>query len=437
MTIQYTSTTKMKVSILMAVASILAACTQVTADESMPSIKHTTIGAGSTIIQLDIVNTLDISRNDELIYLSQKQLGTVVSPKDSIIVMLGHKVLKHQWVQNALATTGPALAFQSSFLPEQTQSIKIVRLLNGHQAPRQTQQAYAELAVRIGGVLNDKAQYKGGEYVQMSNFQLPSDHTIGDKLFKYEGFGWESDLVAYRYYFDERGAVDVFGKTTNKLVLSQVGLDGTDYHKLNDWGMDVLKVGTSVGLGAVATLVNNEVLKLSAFDTAEVNISNGSLFSSAEMNVMGWQVGEEKHDLTVRYSIAGGSRLTQVSALTEQQLTTWATGIVNHPVAKIESGSKQTESSDANYCYRATFGKQSLNNDNLGMAIFYPCAQVSAAIDTDVNIGVAIKTPVLHYYFMAAWEAETDQFASQPGFVAHLNKLQMRLNNPIKLVQIN
>ena len=36
---------------------------------------------------------------------------------------------------------------------------------------------------------------------------LPPEHKIGDKLFKYEGFGWESDRIAYRFYFDQRGLV--------------------------------------------------------------------------------------------------------------------------------------------------------------------------------------------------------------------------------------
>ena len=37
------------------------------------------------------------------------------------------------------------------------------------------------------------------------------------------------------------------------MVLDEVGTDtAKNYHQLSDWGMDILKVGTSLGAGALA-----------------------------------------------------------------------------------------------------------------------------------------------------------------------------------------
>lgn len=397
------------------------------------SFAQTSIQEGIHSLVFDATNTLSEERKQEVIYFTAQQLGKKISVDDPLVVMLGDIPLKHQWVTKGGIDSVLVLAVQSSFSAKQTQTIKIFKLLNGQTSFSASKNAYAELAVRIGGSPDDKGHFAGGKYIQMQSYQLPSDHTIGNKLFKYEGFGWESDLVGYRYYFDNRGAVDIFGKQTRSIVLPQVGLDGTDYHTLNDWGMDVLKVGGSLGIGAVSAFHANDIVKLSNFEKARVNIHNGQVLAGVEMQVDNWKIGAEKHDLSLQYRIAGGSRLTEVIASSKQGLANWATGIVNHSVDKINN---ENSTGGANqYCYRATYGAQSLNDDNLGMAIFYPCTQLSQFIDSDLNIGVALQTTHLHYYFMAAWQAEAPQFANKEGFVKHLKTVQLRLNNPIELVQ--
>lgn len=394
------------------------------------------IGESSGVSRFTAINTLDMNRDSEIFYFSAKQLGNSIQTNDSLVVMLGKQVLKHQWVTKG--GSGTVLAVQSSFTPLQQQIIHIHKLLNGRTVAKTSEQAYAELALRVGGVFDKNGKASGGAYVQMESFQLPSDHTIGNKIFKYEGFGWESELVAYRYYFDNRGATDIFGKQTPSMVLAKVGLDGTDYHALDEWGMDILKVGGSLGLGAVAGFYEGEIVKLSHFANAGVSIDNGSLFAAVNMTLDKWTVGKELHDLNVQYRIAGGSRLTEVNASTKQAMNMWATGIVNHSVAVINGDSLHpidTESSKQDFCYRATYGAQSLNNDNLGMAIFYPCSSALQMIDSELNIGVGLQATHLNYYFMAGWEAESSVFANKQGFVAYINQLQLQLNNPINIVR--
>ncbi|MEO0581608.1 MAG: DUF4861 family protein [Bacteroidota bacterium] len=71
--------------------------------------------------------------------------------------------------------------------------------------------------------------------------------------YQFEGIGWENDKVAFRNYLDLRNGMDIFGKTTSNMILDSVGRKGdASYHELQEWGMDILKVGSSLGAGSLA-----------------------------------------------------------------------------------------------------------------------------------------------------------------------------------------
>ena len=381
------------------------------------------IESSSETRMLSVVNPIELARVDEVVLISASTLPGGLGSQTPIVVLDNTTVLKHEWINDK------QLAIQVSLAPNETKTLSFVVLTNGSQEQQASDTAYAELAVRFGGTLDDKQRFKGGQYVQMDSFTLPSDHTIGNKLFKYEGFGWESELVGYRYYFDNRGAIDVFAKQKPGLALANVGLDGGDYHALAPWGMDVLKVGGSLGLGAVAANHNDDIVKVSDFIGSKATILNGSVFSGVTLEAEGWKVGDKRYNLSANYRIAGGTRLTEVTAFAQGSdsvnLSNWASGIVDHSVDVIDS------SETGQWCYRASYGKQSLNDDNLGLALFYECKYNK--LENELNIAVSMNTNLAHYYFLAAWEAEDTRFSQQTGFVDYLDEVQTKLNNPITL----
>ena len=99
--------------------------------------------------------------------------------------------------------------------------------------------------MKTNNVYFDK-RFRGNKFVNVTQLRVPAIHTDHDALFKYEGPGWESEKVGYRFYLDWRNATDIFGKKNNKLILDQVGTHDTvakddSYHSMQDWGMDILK----------------------------------------------------------------------------------------------------------------------------------------------------------------------------------------------------
>jgi hypothetical protein len=66
---------------------------------------------------------------------------------------------------------------------------------------------------------------------------------------------WENDKIGFRNYFDCRNVKDLFGKRMPEMIIDKIHTPELgDYHKLADWGMDVLHCGSSLGSGGIALL---------------------------------------------------------------------------------------------------------------------------------------------------------------------------------------
>jgi hypothetical protein len=383
------------------------------------------------ITELYVSNPLNVPRLNAKVLIPIKLLSDPFSSVGKSFVVMEHgKVVPSQLYASLIDQQPDSLLVVSSFGASERKNLQVFSVTEGLPEEQKGASTYAELAVRIGGSADVSGSLKGGDYLTFSNYRLPSSHKIGDKLFKYEGMGWESEQVAYRYYYDNRGAIDVFGKIKSVLALKQVGLDGDDYHQLNDWGMDVLKVGKSLGVGALGANEQGTIVNVSQFDRSHTAINNGALMSEIDLWHDGWQLKQGKHDLHTRLRIIKGSALTQVSALTAQGLKEFATGVVNHNVEIFKSSEN-----DQQWCYLATYGNQSLAKDNLGLGVFFECKDRHAWLTTEDNVAVLLtqQKSQLDYYLFATWSAQPQGIKTSEQFQHFLNKTVEELNVPISV----
>ncbi|MEH6548803.1 MAG: DUF4861 family protein [Pseudomonadales bacterium] len=333
-----------------------------------------------------------------------------------------------QWVDRDFDGTDDALLIVGSYEKNEHKGISVTRAKRGTVRQTHLPGTQAELGVRLGGKPNGDGVFEGGHYQSVSAFIVPDSHVINDKIFKYEGFGWESSKVAYRLYLDERSTIDIFGKKKPQLVLEQVGLDDGDYHTLADWGMDILKVGSSLGIGTLASLVNGKVIKPSEVASMSVDISNGALSSSIKLKHNGWQLGDTNLDLETRFTILADSHLTQVNARSSKMLDNWVTGIVKHGVETL-----QNLEPESTWNYIATYGQQSLTEDNLGMVVFFQHQDLLRTLDAPYSEAIILKaaSQTVQYYFAALWQQEPGGVTNKQEFEEYLNSTLESLNQPI------
>jgi len=143
--------------------------------------------------------------------------------------------------------------------------------------PSKNQKNYAEISVKEGGKWNGR-KYEGGTFKNVQSLRVPESHTDHSFYIRYEGPGWESNKVGYRLYLDWRNAIDIYGKLTDTLVLPQVGQDGFDsYHKMSNWGADILKVAKGLGVGSIGRVIDNEMYHFKEVDSTFAKVESTSL----------------------------------------------------------------------------------------------------------------------------------------------------------------
>lgn len=271
-----------------------------------------------------------------------------------------------------------------------------------------------------------------------------------------EGVTWENDKFGFRVYFDCRNAKDLFGKLQPVMIADKVHTpEMGSYHDLADWGMDVLHCGSSLGAGGLAMLENDSLYRLGSTEVFEYQkITEGPVRSVFDLKYKGWDVAGQKLEAVEHISIYPGkywfqSDVTVSGFEGEKQLVN---GIVT---SKLTNDPYQFDA-NADYQAIATLDVQSLNNDELGMALllkkdevtkidrtsninFYnlgyqtvPEKMFSNVISDTYYVAQKIKNDVpARHYFYAVWGLENPKWKEIDNLKSYMGEEADRLSNPI------
>ncbi len=238
---------------------------------------------------------------------------------------------------------------------------------------------------------------------------------------RFEGIGWESDITAWRLYFDKRNAIDLYGKRRPGLYLELFGSPEYDYHEESPFGRDIYKIGNALGLGAVGALVDGKVMKVAEVsDRSWRIVADGPVRSIVELIYKGWKVGDRSVDLTSRMTIWAGERGFEhrISATNAEGLV-FITGLPRKPGLSEITGAEVGAASEI----VGTWGHQvlktgatateSLPDQNLGLAIFLaPPASGSTPSPQDADnylARVQITNGIGRWYVAGAWDQESSE----------------------------
>ena len=413
----------------------LTGCSPEKADEQQTTATITSVAQHAPVnYQLataEITNANNFALQQEPIYFSFYDLGMAAddSAVKNLNVLSGAAAQASQTIDSDGDGALDGLLLAADFNPAEIKSF-VISSDPAIAKPALKKQTQAEISIKEGGEWKGK-EYIGGTFKNVQSVTPPPQYTDHSYWIRYEGPGIESDKVAYRIYLDWRNGFDIFGKKTNDVVLQNVGLDGYDSYHLNaDWGVDVLKVGKSLGMGGFGFWNGKSVDLVSQVDTRDAIITNnGDLFSGFKINYNGWQINNQKIDLAAHFSMTAGSRLVNVKLKASEQLPNLAIGLVKHKGTTLIEGNQNT--SGYAWTYVASWGKQSLSgeNDHLGMAVIFRRDDRKEQT-TDDNSYVSVmkdKGGELEYYFLAAWEHELDGIKTEADFKAYLDREVERL----------
>ena len=326
------------------------------------------------------------------------------------------------------------LKFVSDLTSHQTKEFSFTKSKNT-QTKEFKSRTYAELSMKTNNVYFEK-RFRGNKFEKVTYLKVPAIHTDHDALFKYEGPGWESEKVGYRFYLDWRNATDIFGKKKNQLILDQVGNHDTvakddSYHSMQGWGMDIFKVGSSLGIGSIGMWANDKVNTVSKTDSVFCSIPyTGPIEAKVNTIYYGWLVGDSKYDLNSSFSISAGSRLTKCELQISKDAENIVTGLAKYKGIDLMKSNLKT-----GWNYLALYGNQTLvnENDKLGIVLFYRAEDLLELSEDVLSYIVKLK-PIngkVGYYFAAAWEQEENGIKNIDEFKKYLDETIQILNNPV------
>lgn len=397
--------------------------------------------------RLELTNKLDFARTDELIVVDRAYLekkfersaqGKYIQAVDgNTPLVVQHDDLDGDGIWDEIA-------FLTNFTPSQKKII-VLGLAESPSAVKAVVKAHVRLRKKDP---NDR--YGNDlEIETMPQKNQPNDFTKTPiPLYKTEGPAWENDKVAFRSYFDVRNAKDIFGKTTSAIVMDTVGTYGDKfYHHFDEsWGMDILKVGKSLGAGALAIKINSasgkdtliRVTGEHADKTVYRKIADGPVRAIFSITYDGWDPMRtgSKATLVETTSIWGGQYFYEnsvhITGLVPKEIVT---GIVNLKPVNYEAFSHKKNRVIYSY------GVQSENNDNLGMAILTneeEGKKVTEVLSADIVsthfLYIKFKeNKDLKYRFYAGWEKSNDRFSSLSTFKTFMEEQAQLYNSKIQV----
>lgn len=408
-------------------ALFLVACSD-TSDTTVATAPPQAESIPEHVASLEVSNPSDFARPDTLLSLTLNELGVTSGP---LQVWQGEKDLPTQLVDDDGDGSPERLVFLADLAAAAAHDFVINRRTASRSAPSR---AYAEVSIKEGGEWQD-AVYVGGTFKNVDHVTNPPQHTDHSGYIRYEGPGIESDLVGYRVYLDWRNGFDIFGKKTAGLVLQNVGQDNYDsYHEMADWGADILKVGTSLGMGGYGYWDGSKTVLVSDVAQRSATIlADGPIHSSLEIGYQGWDTGKAVVDLTATLAMQAGSPLAEVTLQTSAPLDNLAIGIVAHPGTELMTGEMEFTLTSETWAYMASFGTQTLFEDQLGMVILFKKRDLVEQT-RDENSYVLVMKPrdkALSYAFGALWSGQQGGVQTREELEAYLlSELERRTMQP-------
>lgn len=251
------------------------------------------------------------------------------------------------------------------------------------------------------------------------------------RAYRFDGVGWESELVGYRLYLDERNATDIQGKRIPGLYWKWIGESGVDYQLDAFWGMDVLHVGPALGIGGIGFWVGDSVQKPLVLDRQRTRIvARGPVRAVVRVEYSGWEAGGDKVDVTSQFVIFAADRVSEHNVVLQKSRfpKTLVTGIVRHDSSTVAWDPKQGALTST--------GRQARSGDVLLMAIHAIPSTVSAKKSDTVNDLLLVpleRGKPVRFLIWSYWQGEAGSPWTDREMQEFMASTSRRLGEPLKI----
>lgn len=250
---------------------------------------------------------------------------------------------------------------------------------------------------------------------------------------------FESELVAYRVYFNQKQTVDPYGKFNKGLELKESRFYPNDEQLARGFGDDVLMVGNSCGIGALKGWDGNKATHIEpvAFRTQSL-LATGPIRTIADVSVKGWNYQGKELTMTNRYILYAGHRDLLVETYFEEPLQdeVFCTGVQNI------MGNETLSDSDHKGLV-GSWGRHWPVNDTVkyaketvGIATCIPQKYVGKEVQDKDNFLYTVSAPGSRYFYyhtMFTSRKETFGYPTPEAWFAYMREWKEDLEHPVEV----
>ena len=279
--------------------------------------------AETKTIKIGLANTLNVKRSDVPVVISLKDIPFNVV---DAVVKDGDREVPSQIDDLDRNLRNDELAFVIDMEAKGKKTLT-VELYSGKQTERNyPRRTYGDMIVRD---FKTKKKNKFPGYIH--SLSAPEGVDVFH-LLHHHGADFESELVAYRVYFDERQTYDLYGKYNKQLELQTSQFYPDDEQLAAGYGDDVLWAGQTVGLGALRGWDGQKPTMVSPVKSrGQRMVASGPVRTIVELTDEGWQLGGQTFNIRQNVIIYAGHRDCEVQVYQDAPVkeVQFATGVIN------------------------------------------------------------------------------------------------------------
>ena len=219
----------------------------------------------------------------------------------------------------------------------------------------------------------------------------------------HHGVAMESELMAYRIYFDKKQTIDPYCKRTPQLELAQSYWYPNDSLLAVGYGDDILRVSGTVGIGSVKYWNGTKQVHIEPVaERSQRIVRQTRNKATIEVAVKDWQVEEKNVQMAVQYTMQAGHRDMRCDVQLSEEVKGLCTGVQTIPA---KGGSDTATIILPNGILLASWGTDWPVNDSVkygketvGLGIFIPKEFAGEIVHDKQNNLCPLKGTKPHFY---------------------------------------
>lgn len=279
---------------------------------------------------------------------------------------------------------------------------------------------------------------KKGKHAPVQSITVPGTTNFYNMLYGH-GPMFESELVGYRIYFNEKQTIDPYGKFNKGLELEKSQFYPNDAQLAQGFGDDVLLVGNSCGVGTLKGWDGKKATHVKPIASrTERILASGPVRTVVEVEVKGWAYQGSELSMTQRYLLYAGHRDLRIETTFARPLRNevFCTGVQDI------MGNETVAYSD-HQGLAGSWGRHwpvtdtvKYAKETIGIATYIPRKYVLQEVKDADNYLYTLSAPGqtgFHHYTMFTSRKETFGYSTAEEWFAYLQEWKDELEHPVEI----